>query len=490
MRRVIIGLLLAAALLLAARDPARAREIRQGDRCVVGASETLTGNLFALCRALSIEGTVQGNVIGAALDATISGTVTGDVYLAAGQLDVRGRLGGDLHFAGPALRILPGSVFSSADADLISLSLSTTVNAGARVPGSIIALSYQLALAGDTGSDVSFWGSALTIDGRVGGNVDATVGAPEATGVSQLQTLLDLFAWEVRLINPGLLLTERGAVVGDLRYSGPAEGALNGSVSGQTVFTQVISQPDLTQIISEEEGRGGLAVFLSQALREFIILALIGVLGLLFLPRQLQAPIRSIQSRPLPIVSIGLLTFIISFPIAIIGLVFGAALVFALLLLQIDGLAVALFSGTLLGAWLGASSLFYFGAIFVSRVIVCLLIGRFVVRLTLGDDGSQRITYLSLLIGALLLALLTSLPTIGTIISAFSAFVGLGALLNTLQNQLLIYRDRVYGPRPPPVPRRPESVRRLPPPIIDDSAPPPGMDNLPEGFVWWDDDEG
>lgn len=488
MRRVAIALLLTAALLIVARSPAEAREIRQGDQCVVAASETVNGNLFVLCRTLAIEGTVQGDVIGAALDASISGTVTGDVYLAAGQLDVTGSVGSDLHFAGPALHILPGSTFSSDDSDLISLSLSTTVNAGVAVPGSITALGYQLVLDGETGSEVSFWGSALTIDGRVGGAVDATVGAPEATGVSQLQTLLDLFAWEVKLINPGLLLTESGAVAGDLRYSGPAEGALNGTIGGETIFTQVTTQPDLTQIISEEEGRGGLAVFLSQVLREFIILALIGVLGLLFLPRQLQAPIRSIQSRPLPIVSIGLLTFIISFPIAIIALFFGVALIFVLLLLQIDGLAVALFSGTLLGAWLGTASLFYFGAIFVSRVIVCLLIGRFIVRLTLGDDGSQRITFLSLLLGALLLAALTSLPSVGTLISAFSAFVGLGAMLNTIQNQLLIYRDRVYGPRPPPVPRRPESARRLPPPIIDDSAPPPGMDNLPDGFLWWDDD--
>ncbi|MBL8164989.1 MAG: hypothetical protein JNJ61_23600, partial [Anaerolineae bacterium] len=370
MQRLLIALLLTVALLLATRSPAQAREIRQGDQCVVAATETVVGNLFVLCRIVAIEGTVQGDVVGAALDATISGTVTGDVYLAAGQLDISGSIGDDLHFAGPALHILSGSTFSGEDADLISLSLSTTVNAGARVPGSITALGYQLVLDGETGSEVSFWGSALTINGRVGGAVDATVGAPEATGVSQLQTLLDLFAWEVKLINPGLLLTERGAVAGDLRYSGPAEGVLNGSVGGETVFTQVTTQPDLTQIISEEEGRGGLAVFLSQVLREFIILALIGVLGLLFLPRQLQAPIRSIQSRPLPIVSIGLLTFIISFPIAIIALFFGVALVFVLLLLQIDGLAVALFSGTLLGAWVGASSLFYFGAIFVSRVIV------------------------------------------------------------------------------------------------------------------------
>lgn len=487
MRRVWIILVLIGCL-LAFRNPVEAREIRQGDQCMIGGNETIQGNLYALCRTLDIKGRVLGNVFAAATNVTLSGTVEGDVYIAAGQLDVAGSIRDDLHFFGATLRILPTADFDSENADLISLSLSTVVDEAVTIPGNITSLGYQLVLNGSTGGEVSFWGSALTVDGNIGGDVDATVGDPQSTGVSQLQGLLDLLAWDMKLVNPGLVVNEGAVVDGMLRYTGPSESQIEGVVTGGTAFTQIVVQPDLTQIIQQEEG-GGLGLFVSQILREFIILSLVGIIGLALLPRQLQAPIRSIQSRSLPSLGVGLLAFIAAFPVALILLLFILLPIVILLLLQLDGLAVALTGGTLFGVWAGGVSLFFFMAFFVSRVIVCLVIGRGIVRVVIGDDGSSRITFLSLIVGTLLLALLTSLPSIGLIISAVIAFLGLGAILNTLLTQLQIYRDRLYGPPArftPPTTRRSDAARRLPPPIIDDHPTAPGMENLPEGFEWWD----
>ncbi len=490
MRRILIVLALTV-FLLAFRNPAVAREIRQGDQCVIGANETIQGNLYALCRTLDIKGRVQGNVFAAATNATLTGTVEGDVYLLAGQLDVAGVIRDNLHFAGVSLRLLPTADFSGENADVISLSLSTTIDEAVFIPGNITGLGYQLVLDGTVGGEVSFWGSALTLEGSVGRDVDATVGDPQLTGVSQLQGVLDLLAWEVDLVNPGLVLSESAIIEGNLSYTGPAAGRLEGTINGGTVFSQIINQPDLTQIILQEEG-GGLGVFLTQVIREFLILALIGIIGLVFLPQQFQAPIRSIQSRSLPSLAMGLLSFIVAFPVALILLILILFLIVVLLLLQFDGLAVALSGGTLIGMWAGGVSLFFLVAIFVSRVIVCLVIGRGIVRAVIGDDGSSRITYLSLLVGILLLALLVSLPSVGIIISAIMTFLGLGAILNALLIQLQTYRDRLYGPpsrlMPTPPMRRGEVARRLPPPMIDDYPTPPGLDNLPEGFEWWDED--
>ena len=44
------------------------------------------------------------------------------------------------------------------------------------------------------GREVSFWGSALTINNLVGGDVTATVGDPTSTGVTELRTLFDFLA--------------------------------------------------------------------------------------------------------------------------------------------------------------------------------------------------------------------------------------------------------------------------------------------------------
>jgi hypothetical protein len=113
------------------------------------------------------------------------------------------------------------------------------------------------------------------------------------------------------------------------------------------------------------------------------------------------------------------------------------------------------------------------------------------VRLSLGDDNSPRITYLSLFVGIALLALLSPLPIIGWIINALALFLGLGAVMIGAQSQFRVYRD--VGPAvplrvtPPLLPRRPEVVRPFAPPMMDDHSQSVGMENLPDGFTWWDD---
>lgn len=489
-RRMLIVLVVALAVLT--RGMSSARETRQGDQCIIGANEVIQGNLFALCRTLIINGTVEGNVIGAATRSEINGTVTDDVYLLSGQLDVNGTLGGDLHFGGGVLRLLPTVLFEGENNDLVAINLSATLADGVSIPGGVTSVGYQLILNGEVNKEINFWGSALTVNGNAGGNVDATVGDPQS-GISQLQTLLIPFSWDVNLTNPGLVVGEDSRIAGDLHYSGPVAGTIEGTVGGDTLFTSVVTQPDLTQIIAEEEGaRRGLGVYLAQALREFITLALVGLIGLAVMSRPLQSPIKHIQTRPLPSMGVGLLTFILAFPIVLIVILFILFIIFILLLLQLDGLLLTLVGGTLLGTLIGAISLFFFIAIFISRVIICLWIGRTLVRLALGDDGSPRITYLSLIIGIALLALVSPLPVIGWVINAVTLFLGLGAVVIHGQAQFRLYRDvgttmpiRVGVPLLPP--RRAQPPRPFAPPIIDDHNPATGMENLPEGFTWWDD---
>jgi hypothetical protein len=87
------------------------------------------------------------------------------------------------------------------------------------------------------------------------------------------------------------------------------------------------------------------------------------------------------------------------------------------------------------------------------------------------------------------LALLFSLPTIGWLLSAVAAFLGLGALLNDLQAQMDLRRrpQLARGGGQIALPRRSDEARHYPPPMLDGGHDAPGMDNLPGGFRWWDD---
>jgi hypothetical protein len=294
----------------------------------------------------------------------------------------------------------------------------------------------------------------------------------------------------VQLIAPGLVVGEGGSVEGDLRYTGPTEGTIAGRVSGETSFTQLAIQPDLAQIINAEE-EGGLRLYVLQAAREFILLMVFGIIGLVFATRPLQVPLRTIQTRALPSLGVGLLAFIISFPIALIVVLLVVLFIITLLLLQFDTLVVSLLSGVLLGSWAGVVSVFYFAAIFISRMITALLLGRLIVRTTIGDDGSTRIAFTALLVGATLVALLISLPTVGLILNALAAFLGLGGILVSILVAIRGARERLYSPTARAVssrsPRATALAYPLPPPLTEDVPSGPGMDKLPPGFRWWDD---
>jgi cytoskeletal protein CcmA (bactofilin family) len=493
MRKYIAGFAFIVLCLVSGQNIALAREILQGDECIIRSNETIQGNLFVLCRTLQIRGRIQGDLIGAVMYANISGAVTGDVYLLMGQLDITGTLGEDLQTIGPVLRLRRSARMTGNQADVLSLTLSSTIDEGVHIPGTLTAAGYQLLVNGETDGEISFWGSALQLSGRAKDDVYAVVGGPESTGISQLQTIVAPFSRDIQLVNPGLVVRDKGIIEGDLSYSSSTEGDVQGRVKGKTNFTQIVSQPDFTQIINTED-ESGLRLFLLQALRDFLILGLIGITGLAFAPKQFHMPLRSIINRPWASLGAGLLALILSFPIVIVTLLIILLLiVLPLILLQFDGLFTLLITGLLMGSWGGFTGLFYFTAIFVSRAIVSLLVGRTIVRLSIGDDGSQRIAILGLIVGTVLISILVSLPVIGIIISTISAFFGLGALLITLQVQLRHYRERLYGPpasrlvQPTYPSYRTSSSHPLPPPLIEDIPAPPGMHNLPEGFTWWDD---
>lgn len=470
---------------------ALARETRQGDQCRIGVREDIIGDLFVLCRSLVIDGTVHGNVIGAATTAEINGEVNGALYLVAGQLDVNGTIHDSLHFIGPALRIHSDAIFTDMDADILAASLSTTLDAQMRLPGSVTGVGYQLVIEGEVGDEVNFWGSALQVSGHIHGAVTAAVGDSQSTGVAELQTLLTLLPVDIDLVQPGLRISENAQIDGQLSYSAPSEGAIDAQLALPPQFTQVITQPDLTQItaITEPENAGReLALFAGQVLREFVTLFLVGSLAYLLLPGVVQPPLRSLAARPLPSLGLGLLTFIISFPTFAILVIFSLMIVFALGLLQLGDVT---FAGAVLfsAANLSLISLFYFVAIFVSRTLVCFGLGRLLARLARFPAGTRSSAYIHLALGALLLAFMFALPVIGWFVSAIAAFLGLGAILANLQGQLEARRRASYARVSGAVvlPTRPEEAHQFPPPMLNGGAVAPGMDNLPVGFRWWDD---
>jgi hypothetical protein len=473
--RWVIGLMIGLLCLTGGATLASARAILQGDECTISADERIQDNLFVLCRTLVINGIIDGNLIGATTTATINGTVNGSVYLLAGRLDVNGTTGEDLHFAGATLNLNPSAQFENPRSDLISISLSTRLEE-VTIPGSVTGVGYQMIINGAVGRSVDFWGSALEVHDHISGDVDANVGDDSSTGVTELRSLLRPILVDTELVAPGLRVSEDAMIDGLLTYNSSSEGEILASLPNPPVFNYI---PPQTLLVTEDP-ESTLRAYLAQVVREFITLGALGMLMLFLTPRGIQPAILTLGSRPLPSVGVGLLTFIVSFGFWLIPLGVSIGLILLLLVLRLGDLA--LLSGIIIGTIsTGSAGLFYFVAIFVSRTLFCLALGSLLTR-PLRRAGRVRTPWLGLLLGVMIVAFAASLPVMGWVINALAAFMGLGAIF------LLVF-ERLFASRQAaphlPAPSHLEAVPQSLPPIPEDTPRPPGMDNLPEGFNWW-----
>lgn len=493
-RRLVIALLV---LLLLPVGVVSAVEIMQETTCTIAQGETMRGNLYVACRDLTIDGTVDGHVFGAVVSARINGTVTRNLYLLAGEVVIAGEVAGDVHVAGGVLSYPapdePGQIVNS---DIVALTLSTEIAPGAQVAGEIVSLGYQLVMGGDTAGSIDFWGSTLSIGGQVGGDVTATVGSSETVGTAtQIETLLIFLPIQTTLYDPGLTLTPEAFIAGDLTYRAYTAQDFAQQVGGAITFTALQTAPTFEDLAIEENRGTALGLYFQQVAREFTTLGLLGFALLALTPGFIRMAIFHIRHSAWSSLGLGALCFTISFPVLLVVVVISLLILFLLSFLNLDGLLFA--GGVLVGLVnIGGTSLFYFAAIYASRAIVCIALGRLIVY-RFDPSSTFRAWFISLLIGTGILALTASLPLIGFIVNAGALFVGLGAIIHVIQTQLRRLREPsesavraashpvtavpVIIPAPPP--------RPIPPPILEERAPRPlGMDNLPEGFTWWDDD--
>jgi hypothetical protein len=477
-----------------------AREILNDTDCVVEAEQVIEGVLLVFCQNLRISGEVNGDVIGVALRSEIDGRVNGNIYLVSGQLDLWGYVAKDLLFGGPVLRVNPPreddnaalleTVAQQLDGGVKAVTLSATFFEQTNIQDGVLNYGYQLVMEGDVQSEVNFWGSLLVIEGEVNGDVYATVGDP-ASESSQLETLLLPLNFDMSLQNPGLILSEQGRIAGDLDYSGPERAVIDGEILGAVRYIEPLA------IVPTLDEPGTFALYFEQFGREFTTLLVIGLLALVSMNKLLYPPLNTMRTRPFASVAVGMLSFLLSFPIVLIIFVLSLSILGFLRLIGLGSVVLPL--GLVLGMVnLGGVSIFYFVAIFLARTLVGLGIGRTLLRLRFnrGELSESPIRYVALLLGVFLLALIVSLPVVGIIFNALALFWGLGAILNEVTTELNRVRDTTPTAAPTwytPSPAASRERRTLPvsdiPPMIttiedESSEQIVGSENLPAGFDW------
>jgi hypothetical protein len=473
MRARIVSILISLIFLISAL-PALAADIVQGDQCLIAPETVIEGDLLVFCRALRIDGTIHGDLIGAATTILLNGTVHGSIYALAGRVDITGSIGRDLHVIAASTTIHASSQWLDSRSTIYSLSISTSIDT-VSIPGSVSALGYQLITSGSIGGDLRFTGAALDLSGAVSGQVDAVVGSETGDAVRLLLPLII----DRDPLRPGLRVRANAQIGELLTYAAPEEGDFAIDLGDRVVFNRIAPQPEIV-IVDDEDAARQLLGYLSQAARELALLVAVGALLLAFIPRLLSGWVDETRAHVPRTTFIGTGGFLIALPIWLligaVGIALGSGL--SLIGLTAFGVSTALLTFTIS---LGGTAAFYFTAAFVARAVACIVIGALLFSPSIGRGVrfEPRRMWLQLLVGAVTVAMLSSLPIVGWIINLLTVFLGVGTLITAFSERrraVLIYY--------PPPPLAHVDTEAVPPPI-EDLTSVPGTDNLPPGFNWW-----
>jgi cytoskeletal protein CcmA (bactofilin family) len=369
MRRKLNGLLLTIPTLLVIAllqaPSAMAAETRGGNEIVIGRSETIDDDLYALGQNVTILGTVAGSVIAGGNTVTISGEVDGDVMAAGGTVIVDGPVRGSVRAAGQTVQ-----VHNTVGHDVLATANSVVIGDG-RVGRDVLTTGNQVTIAGPVARNVNVSGQDIRISSEIGGQVTSTA------------TRLNL---------------ESGAhVIGGLTYTSAndAELASGAAVDGPIIRTEPEGQ--------EPAPIGAVAL---DVVKGFIAFAVLGlVLALLFPGAALR---KAEVLRRSPWISLGL----------------GAVVLIGAPVLAILVLVAAAWAGTW---WLGLAPLgAYIVWLLLGYLVSAVALGRAVlVRVGRGVNAPAW----SFLLGLVILSALQLIPFVGAVVALAAVLFGSGALL-------------------------------------------------------------
>ncbi len=399
---------------MVASQTSPAAEFRAEDRSVVEADEVIDDDLYIFGEEVTIDGDVKGDVFAFGRVIRVNGSITGDLFSAGQAIVISGHVGDDVRIAGQALRIDEEAVIGD---DVLAAGLSFEADDASSVGGDWIFAGYQALLAGDIDGLINGSMANCEINGHVGGDVKLSVdgdgnGVHAYTGGSPPPISMPS-------LSEGLTIGDSAQIDGGLKYESKHEAKIDGAakITGDIEHT-------LPPVQVKKAGKQAANQW--DVVSKHLALLVIGLCVVLFAPAWTRGLSDRVKTQPLASFGLGfagiagliLLLFVIlagMVAVAVIaGLVKLTSLVPVALVLGISSVAVL---GV--GFWFFTS---YLATIVLSFFTGNLLLARISPRL-----AESR--FLSLVIGLVVLAGISCVPYLGSIVAWLVVLIGLGALL-------------------------------------------------------------
>jgi len=423
----LVGLSLAA-LFSIALATAKAADFREGDRIVIATDQVVNDDLYVFGNEVVIDGAVKGDVYAFGNTVTINGTVDRDVIAGAQTLILNGTVGDTARVGGFAVQF--GDASKIARSALVG-AFSLETKPGSVIGHDLLFGAFQALLAGTVQHDVIAGANGIYLSGAVGRNVRVSVGSERDSGPSPTMFMPARTA-AIPNVSAGLTIAPTAKIGGDLIYESnrPVEISQGAQVSGPVVQQTPVPDssgeraPKTPEQIQQEQTQQTIDYFMN-ALRQFIVLLLVGLLALWILPKWIQSMADFIQTKPLGSFGRGILMFV--------------GFVVALGLLAMVAVILAIVFGILtLGALAGASVMigivlfgvltvgYYLFVSYVAPIVVSYLGGRWLLQHIQPQWAQNR--FIAYIVGLILLSLILLIPIVDFIVGVLVALFALGAL--------------------------------------------------------------
>ncbi|MGD9093235.1 MAG: polymer-forming cytoskeletal protein [Anaerolineales bacterium] len=410
-------------ILLISTSPASAVEFRTDDEVIIQAGEVIDDDLYVFAETITVNGTIQGDLIAFGANITLGpeGVVEGDLMSAGQSVTVDGRVEDDSRLAGASL-ILGNS--GQVGDDLIVTGYSLETKPGSKIDGSLFFAGAQALLAGDIAEDVTVNTASLQLNGTVGGDIEAEVGAAgDVPPFSPLMFMPNMPP--VPSVPGGLTIGPDANIIGDLTYTAPVEsdiptGTVDGAVTHQIpAIEEEEAEPEPTTVERTFN-------WLLTLLRSFLTLLVLGLLLVWLLPNFVKGAVDQLQSKPLPGLGWGLVAF---FGFFLVILIFVIIVVLASLILGVITLGGLLRSTIAVGTFttFGLVLAFLIATAYISKILVSFLGGRFILTRINPNWDDSRVW--PLVVGVTIFVILAAIPYLGWVINFLVILFGLGALV-------------------------------------------------------------
>lgn len=464
--RLLLSALIAFCLILFATQSAQAVSINnQGtlpadqtvdDDLLIGGEDvvvngTVNGLVMATGRTVTVDGVINGDLFAFGQQVVIgpNAVITGNVFSGAQSVENHGRVDGSFFAGAMTLKL---SENASIARNLFFGGYDFSSASSSSVGRDFFMGGYQALIDGSIGQNVNIDGGAIQVNGSIGGDANFTVEASQ-TGTNMMDSFAKSQGFEMPAALPaGLSVGPEAKIIGKLTYTSPVEyqSAIQ-SQPGSGVVYQT-PQPGSSDSPSrpvnstyKEFNQHALLNTFVKFIRNFFVLALVGLLLVWLAPKLLQKTATALQNKPLQSAGVGVLSILIAYPGAfILSLVLiGLAILFALLKLgDLNNIVLGLgLSGV--GVTMAAFTTLLK---FVSKAIVAFLVGDLLIKQLFPTITKGRSVW-AMLIGVFLYALISIIPLVGWIVSLLVTLAGLGA----------IWYGLVVKSTPPVLPEMPQA---------------------------------